>query len=47
MLHNSEKDFIRRHIGPSDNDQKKMLKDLDFNSLDDLINKPIRIQMFF
>ena len=27
MLHNSEKDFIRRHVGPSDNDQKKMLKE--------------------
>ena len=26
MLHNSEKDFIKRHIGPSEEDQLKMLK---------------------
>ena len=39
MLHNSEKDFIKRHIGPSEEDQLKMLKKLNFNSLDDLINK--------
>ena len=25
MLHNSQKDFIRRHIGPSNNEQQKML----------------------
>ena len=41
MLHNSQKDFIRRHIGPSDNDQQKMLKDLNFKSLDDLINSTV------
>ena len=41
MLHNSQKDFISRHIGPSDNDQKKMLKDLNFKSLDDLINSTV------
>ena len=38
MLHNSQKDFIRRHIGPSNNEQQKMLKELNFKSLDDLIN---------
>ena len=26
MLHNSQKDFLKRHIGPSDEDQNKMLK---------------------
>ena len=41
MLHNSQKDFIGRHIGPSDNDQQKMLKDLNFKSLDDLINSTV------
>ena len=25
MLHNSQKDFLKRHIGPSEKDQKKML----------------------
>ena len=41
MLHNSEKDFIKRHIGPSEEDQLKMLKKLNFNSLDDLINNTV------
>jgi glycine dehydrogenase len=37
MLKSSQKDFIRRHIGPSEADQKKMLTELGFKSLDDLI----------
>ena len=41
MLHNSQKDFIRRHIGPSNNDQQKMLKELNFKSLDDLIDSTV------
>ena len=41
MLHNSQKDFIRRHIGPSEKDQEKMLKDLNFKSLDQFINSTI------
>ena len=41
MLHNSQKDFIRRHIGPSDKDQQKMLKELNFNNLDELINSTV------
>ena len=41
MLHNSQKDFIRRHIGPSEKDQEKMLKDLNFKSLDAFINRTI------
>ena len=28
MLPNSEKDFLKRHIGPSKEDQSKMLKEL-------------------
>jgi len=31
MLHNSQKDFLKRHIGPSDEDQNKMLKNLISN----------------
>ena len=41
MLHNSQKDFIGRHIGPSENDQQRMLNDLNFKSLEDLINSTV------
>ena len=41
MLHNSEKDFIKRHIGPSEEDQSKMLKKLNYQSLDDLIDNTV------
>ena len=41
MLHNSEKDFIKRHIGPSEEDQSKILKKLNYKSLDDLINSTV------
>jgi len=47
MLHNSQKDFLKRHIGPSDEDQNKMLKELNYKSLDDLIKStvPAKIQL--
>ena len=47
MLHNSQKDFLKRHIGPSDEDQNKMLKELNYKSLDDLIKStvPEKIQL--
>ncbi len=41
MLPNSEKDFLRRHIGPSKEDQSKMLKELNYQSLDDLIDNTV------
>ena len=41
MLPNSEKDFIKRHIGPSKEDQSKMLKELNYKSLDDLIDNTV------
>ena len=41
MLPNSEKDFIKRHIGPSKEDQKKMLKELNYESIDDLIDNTV------
>ncbi|MDC0428127.1 aminomethyl-transferring glycine dehydrogenase [Candidatus Pelagibacter sp.] len=41
MLKSSQKDFIKRHIGPSEADQQKMLNELDFDSLDDLISKTV------
>ena len=47
MLHNSQKDFLKRHIGPSNEDQNKMLKELNYKSLDDLIKStvPEKIQL--
>ena len=41
MLHNSQKDFLKRHIGPSHEDQNKMLKKLNYKSLDDLIKSTV------
>ena len=41
MLHNSQKDFLKRHIGPSEEDQLKMLKKLNYKSLDDLIDSTV------
>ena len=41
MLISSQKDFIKRHIGPSESDQQKMLAELGFKSLDDLIAKTV------
>ena len=47
MLHNSEKDFIKRHIGPSEEDQSKMLKKLNYKSLDDLIDNTVPEKILF
>ena len=44
MLHNSQKDFIKRHIGPSRSDEKTMLKKLGYKSLDDLIKNTVKIR---
>ncbi len=41
MLHNSEKDFIKRHIGLKKNDEKKMLSELGYKSLSDLITNTV------
>ena len=41
MLHNSEKDFIKRHIGLSKADEKNMLSELGYKSLDDLIKNTV------
>ena len=41
MLPNSEKDFLKRHIGPSKEDQLKMLNELNYKSLDDLIDNTV------
>ncbi len=41
MLHNSQKDFIRRHIGPKKKDEQNMLNQLGYKSLSDLINNTV------
>ena len=39
MTDNRNKEFIRRHIGPSSDEQKKMLTYLGCNTLDEFIKK--------
>ena len=41
MLKNAQKDFIQRHIGPSEGEQKIMLKELGYKSLDELIKDTV------
>jgi len=41
MLHNSQKDFIRRHIGPKKKDEQNMLDQLGYKSLGELINNTV------
>ena len=41
MLKNAQKDFIQRHIGPSKEEQKAMLKELGYNDLDELTAKTV------
>ncbi len=41
MLKNAQKDFIQRHIGTSKEDQKVMLQELGYKSLDELISKTV------
>ena len=41
MLKSAQKDFIRRHIGSSKEEQKVMLKELGYNNLDELIAKTV------
>ena len=39
MLKNAQKDFIQRHIGPSKEEQKVMLRELGYSNLDELMSK--------
>jgi len=41
MLHNSEKDFIKRHIGLKKKDEKKILSEIGHKSLDELISNTV------
>ena len=47
MLHNSEKDFIKRHIGLSKKDEKTMLSDLGYKSLNELIEDTVPSKILF
>ena len=47
MLHDTEKDFIKRHIGTSEEEQTKMLKVLGYTSLDELISKTVPEKILF
>ena len=47
MLHNSEKDFIKRHIGLSKIDEKTMLSDLGYKSLNELIEDTVPSKILF
>ena len=41
MIDNNSKEFIYRHIGPTELEQKKMLKEVGYNSLDDLMKNTV------
>ncbi len=47
MLHNSEKDFIKRHIGLSKKDEKTILSDLGYKSLNELIENTVPSKILF
>ena len=47
MLQNSQKDFIKRHIGTSKEEQSKMLNELGYESLDDLIKDTVPEKIHF
>ena len=41
MLKNAQKDFIQRHIGPSEEEQKVMLHELGYKNLEELIENTV------
>ena len=47
MLHNSEKDFIKRHIGPSKKDEKNMLGQLGYQNINELISQTVPEKILF
>ena len=47
MFHNSVKDFIKRHIGLSKKDEKTMLSDLGYKSLNELIEDTVPSKILF
>ena len=47
MLKNAQKDFIQRHIGPSEKEQGTMLQELGYKNLDELIKKTVPEKILF
>ena len=41
MIDDNSREFIRRHVGPSEEDIEKMLTVIGVNSLEELINQTI------
>jgi len=41
MIDNNSKEFIYRHIGPTDAEQESMLKEVGYNSLEDLMKNTV------
>ena len=41
MIDNNSKEFIYRHIGPSENEQKSMLKAIGYDSLNNLMKSTV------
>ena len=41
MIDNNSKEFIYRHIGPSEKEQQKMLKAVGYNSLENLMENTV------
>ena len=41
MIDNNSKEFIYRHIGPTETEQQSMLKEVGYNSLDDLMKNTV------
>ena len=41
MIDDNSKEFIKRHIGPSDDEQSKMLKHVGYSSLEDLMKNTV------
>ena len=47
MLKNAQKDFIRRHIGPTEEEQKLMLQELGYKNLEELIANTVPDKILF
>ena len=41
MIDNNSKEFIYRHIGPSEEEQQKMLKSVGYKTLEDLMDNTV------
>ena len=41
MIDNNSKEFIYRHIGPTVSEQKSMLNEIGYNSLDELMKNTV------